>query len=204
MTLSFSRSLTLPPPVFLLLSVSHDPSLQATPLRWILAVSVEQIELQAKLLNYFLGSNKSNINQNGSVWYPNKDERTAIGLWVCDTPVWYTLALDFLLSVSCSPFLSLADSLSRLLTLSFSGSSPTSPSLSLSLSHAPVVDLGAHHRCVWHQIKSWLTVTRSRFCCVKASSLRYGMRSLSLFLSLRFSLSLTVGCVCLTLFLFLW
>jgi len=24
----------------------------------------EQIELQAKLLNYFLGSNKSNINQN--------------------------------------------------------------------------------------------------------------------------------------------
>ena len=25
----------------------------------------EQIKLQAKLLNYFLGSNKSNINQNG-------------------------------------------------------------------------------------------------------------------------------------------
>ena len=26
-------------------------------------VYIEQIELQAKLLNYFLGSNKSNINQ---------------------------------------------------------------------------------------------------------------------------------------------
>jgi len=34
----------------------------------------EQIELQAKLLNYFLGSNKSNINQsvrffNGTPWH---------------------------------------------------------------------------------------------------------------------------------------
>jgi len=28
-----------------------------------LSFSFEQIELQAKLLNYFLGSNKSNINQ---------------------------------------------------------------------------------------------------------------------------------------------
>jgi len=27
-------------------------------------IEIEQIELQAKLLNYFLGSNKSNINQN--------------------------------------------------------------------------------------------------------------------------------------------
>jgi len=26
-------------------------------------LEIEQIELQAKLLNYFLGSNKSNINQ---------------------------------------------------------------------------------------------------------------------------------------------
>jgi len=26
-------------------------------------INIEQIELQAKLLNYFLGSNKSNINQ---------------------------------------------------------------------------------------------------------------------------------------------
>ena len=31
-------------------------------LRWEVVV-LEQIELQAKLLNYFLGSNKSNINQ---------------------------------------------------------------------------------------------------------------------------------------------
>ena len=29
--------------------------------------NVEQIELQAKLLNYFLGSNKSNINQDDQV-----------------------------------------------------------------------------------------------------------------------------------------
>jgi len=28
-----------------------------------LNIVIEQIELQAKLLNYFLGSNKSNINQ---------------------------------------------------------------------------------------------------------------------------------------------
>ena len=33
--------------------------------RWKDALYLEQIELQAKLLNYFLGSNKSNINQSG-------------------------------------------------------------------------------------------------------------------------------------------
>ena len=33
------------------------------PADCILPILVEQIELQAKLLNYFLGSNKSNINQ---------------------------------------------------------------------------------------------------------------------------------------------
>ena len=36
----------------------------------------EQIELQAKLLNYFLGSNKSNINQSAKLrsrWYDARD-----------------------------------------------------------------------------------------------------------------------------------
>jgi len=32
----------------------------------IIMIIIEQIELQAKLLNYFLGSNKSNINQSDS------------------------------------------------------------------------------------------------------------------------------------------
>jgi len=35
--------------------------------------SFEQIELQAKLLNYFLGSNKSNINQTRQMFFINKD-----------------------------------------------------------------------------------------------------------------------------------
>ena len=40
----------------------------------------EQIELQAKLLNYFLGSNKSHINHmRGTLW---KSER-CISEWVC-------------------------------------------------------------------------------------------------------------------------
>jgi len=33
----------------------------------ILSANIEQIELQAKLLNYFLGSNKSNINAHALV-----------------------------------------------------------------------------------------------------------------------------------------
>jgi len=33
-----------------------------------MAFLTEQIELQAKLLNYFLGSNKSNINQSLTMW----------------------------------------------------------------------------------------------------------------------------------------
>ena len=39
---------------------------------------LEQIELQAKLLNYFLGSNKSNINQNSGslLMSPYEAERT--------------------------------------------------------------------------------------------------------------------------------
>jgi len=35
----------------------------STPISQIYKKRFEQIELQAKLLNYFLGSNKSNINQ---------------------------------------------------------------------------------------------------------------------------------------------
>ena len=39
----------------------------------------EQIELQAKLLNYFLGSNKSNINQSAPPWRDCDASRSSFG-----------------------------------------------------------------------------------------------------------------------------
>ena len=49
----------------------HSVSSPAGARRWIFwKLPFEQIELQAQLLNYFLGSNKSNINQSGILVLP--------------------------------------------------------------------------------------------------------------------------------------
>jgi len=119
MTLLFSRSLTLSVPLYLPLSVSHHPSLRATPMRWILSVEACDILINLNLHHVL----EFDIVYTLSL---------ALYLPVC-------LSLSF--SLACSLFSSLATSLTL-------PSSHTPHSLSFSLSYEPVVDRGAQRRCV--------------------------------------------------------
>jgi len=125
MTLFFSRSLNLSLPLFFPLSVSLHPSLWATPLWWISALSVEACDFR--------------INLNVQRFFLE-----------------FATPQYIIHSLPCSPFLTLCLSLSfslpRSLSFSLANSHfypPHTPSsLSSSLFHEPVVDLGAQRRCV--------------------------------------------------------